>query len=111
MAVQAQAITWETSLPQSEACAAREGKPVLIDFSAAPECKGCVAMDTVSYPDFDVARFIELHCVAAKARVKENRHLADDYLVSWTPNVVLVDDRGRIHDRVEGYLPPKHFTA
>jgi hypothetical protein len=31
--------------------------------------------------------------------------------VSWTPNVVIADDLGRVHDRVEGYLPPPEFVA
>src|SRR5262249_58538059 len=46
-----------------------------------------------------------------KVRVKESRDLVEQYLVSWTPNVVLTDDHGRIHDRVVGYLPPEDFLA
>jgi hypothetical protein len=30
-------IAWESSLPQAQQRAAREGKQVLIDFGAAPE--------------------------------------------------------------------------
>jgi hypothetical protein len=37
MVVQAEAITWGTSLQQAQERAAKEGKAVLIDFSAAPE--------------------------------------------------------------------------
>jgi hypothetical protein len=37
MAAVAEPITWETSLPQAQGRAAREGKAVLLDFSAAPE--------------------------------------------------------------------------
>ena len=37
MATVAEPIAWETSLPQARERAAREGKAVLIDFSAAPE--------------------------------------------------------------------------
>jgi hypothetical protein len=33
----AEPITWETSLSQAQERARREGKPVLLDFSAAPE--------------------------------------------------------------------------
>jgi len=33
----AEPITWETSLLQAQERARREGKPVLVDFSAAPE--------------------------------------------------------------------------
>jgi hypothetical protein len=68
-------------------------------------------MDTVTYPEPRVAHFIMQHFVPVRVRVKENRGLVDDFLVSWTPNVVVTDDRGRVHDRVEGYLPSEDFVA
>ena len=37
MATVAEPIAWETSLPQAQERAGREGQPVLLDFSAAPE--------------------------------------------------------------------------
>jgi hypothetical protein len=37
MAVVAEPIAWEASLPQARERAARERKAVLLDFSAAPE--------------------------------------------------------------------------
>jgi hypothetical protein len=37
MATITETITWEAALPQAQERAAREGKVVLIDFSAAPE--------------------------------------------------------------------------
>ncbi len=37
MAVVAEPITWEASLPQAQGRAPRENKAVLLDFSAAPE--------------------------------------------------------------------------
>lgn len=37
MTAVAEKITWETSLPQAQERARREGKAVLLDFSAAPE--------------------------------------------------------------------------
>ena len=68
-------------------------------------------MDTVTYPEPRVAHFLGLHFIPVKVRVKENRELVENYLVSWTPHVVLADDHGRVHDRVEGYLPPEDFLA
>lgn len=68
-------------------------------------------MDTVTYPDPRVAGFLERHFIPVKVHVKESRDLIEQYLVSWTPNVVLADDHGRVHDRVEGYLPPEDFLA
>ena len=111
MSAVAEQIAWATSLPQVRERATREGKAVLIDFSAAPECKGCVAMDTVTYPDSRVAQFLVNHFLPARVTVKQNPGLVEQYLVGWTPNVVIIDDREKIHYRVEGYLPPEEFVA
>jgi len=37
MTAQAERIRWETSLRQAQELAAREGRAILLDFSAAPE--------------------------------------------------------------------------
>jgi len=37
MTAVAEPITWEMALPQAQERAERESKPVLLDFSAAPE--------------------------------------------------------------------------
>src|SRR5438309_9128694 len=68
-------------------------------------------MDTVTYPDPRVAEFIERHFLPARVKVKENPALAGDYLISWAPNVLVADDKDKIHYRVEGYLPPEDFLA
>src|SRR5262245_56345446 len=68
-------------------------------------------MDTVTYPDPRVADFIEKHVAPVRIVIRENRELANEHLVSWTPNVILGDDRCRVHYRIEGYLPPVEFLA
>jgi hypothetical protein len=68
-------------------------------------------MDTVTYPDPRVADFIDRHFAPVKLPVKEHRDLVDEYLVSWTPNLVIADDGGRVHYRIEGYLPPAELVA
>src|SRR3954470_20393948 len=68
-------------------------------------------MDTVTYPDPRVAAFIIGHFIPARLRVKESPELVLEYLVAWTPNVVFSDDSGKVHYRVEGYLPPEDFLA
>jgi hypothetical protein len=37
MAAQTERIAWETALPAAQERSKREGKPILLDFSAAPE--------------------------------------------------------------------------
>jgi tetratricopeptide (TPR) repeat protein len=68
-------------------------------------------MDTVTYPDHHVTHFIDEHFIPARVRVKENPQLVKDYFVSWTPNVVVADDHGKVHYRVEGFLQPLDFIA
>jgi thioredoxin-related protein len=107
----AEGIVWKESLDEARERTARHGKPVLIDFSAAPACGGCVAMDAVTYPDARVSNFIQQDCVPVRVAAKDNPALVSEYLVGWTPNVVIADDRGRVHYRVEGFLPPEEFVA
>ena len=68
-------------------------------------------MDTVTYPDPRVAEFIEHHFLPVQVKIKQERALAERFLVSWTPNVVIADGDDRVHYRVEGYLPPEDFLA
>ncbi len=68
-------------------------------------------MDTVTYPDSRVAQFIAEHFIPVEVRVKDNPRLVEEYLVAWTPNVLILDDAGKVHYRIEGYLPPEAFLA
>jgi Thioredoxin-like domain/Tetratricopeptide repeat len=104
-------IVWETSLDGAEHRAAAEGRPVLIDFSAVPTCKGCVAMENETYPDPRVVEYLDGHFVPVRLMVRDKQAVATEYLVSWTPNIVIADRRGRVHHRIEGFLPPTDFIA
>jgi hypothetical protein len=68
-------------------------------------------MDTVTYPETRVAEFIANHFVPARVQVKQSPRLVEEYLVSWTPNVVIADGEDHVHYRVEGYLSPTEFIA
>jgi len=68
-------------------------------------------MDTVTYPDDRVTGFVGEQFIPLEVSLKENRELAEDYLVNWTPNVVVTDEEGASHYRVEGFLPPADFMG
>ena len=68
-------------------------------------------MDTVTYPDPRVAQLVRQHFVPLKVNVKQDPRLAEDYLVSWTPAVVVADEKGKVHYRCEGYFAPEDFMA
>ena len=68
-------------------------------------------MDTVTYPDHHVAHFIEEHFIPARVLTKDNPQLLKEYFVAWTPNIVITDEHGKVHYRVEGFLQPQDFVA
>ena len=68
-------------------------------------------MDTVTYPDSRVAEFIEHHFIPVRIKSKDKPDVAADYMVMWTPNVVIADDTGNVHYRIEGFLEPEEFLA
>jgi tetratricopeptide (TPR) repeat protein len=68
-------------------------------------------MDTVTYPDRRVADYIKQHFVPFKVNVREKPDVAAAFDVVWTPNVVVADEAGKVHYRIEGYLPPEDFIA
>ena len=68
-------------------------------------------MDTVTYPENLVAHFIQEHFVPARVKVKAEPQVVKEYLVTWTPNVVIADENGKIHYRVEGFHQPHEFVA
>jgi hypothetical protein len=68
-------------------------------------------MDTVTYPNDETGNFIGRHLTPVKLHVKQHADTARDYLATWTPNIVVADAEGRIHYRLEGYLPPETFVG
>ena len=70
-----------------------------------------MAMDTVTYPDPRVASFVRQSFVPLKVSLPENPEVAAGYDVAWSPTVLVGDEAGKAHYRVEGYLPPEEFMA
>jgi tetratricopeptide (TPR) repeat protein len=54
---------------------------------------------------------VEEHFVPARVRIKDDGRTFADYFVSWTPNVVIADERGEVHYRIEGFHQPQNFIA
>jgi len=68
-------------------------------------------MDTVTYPDHRVTHMILESCIPVRIHVRQEPAVAEEYQVHWTPNVVIADENGTVHSRIEGYLPPEQFMA
>ncbi len=67
-------------------------------------------MDTVTYPDKNVAAFIEIELVPVRV-LHDAVPLAQDFNVKWTPTLVLLDVAGKEHYRTLGFIPPEDLVA
>lgn len=65
-------------------------------------------MDTVTYPDELVIRFIEEHVVPLKLPY-DSKPWADEYMVKWTPTLITANGGGKEHHRTVGFLPPEEL--
>ena len=109
----AHAATWLTDLDAAKAQAAREGKPVLIDFTGSDWCGWCIKLkqEVFSQPEFeDYANrnlvLVEIDFPRSKPQSSElkkaNRDLADRFRVQGYPSLVLLDSQGN-EARRSGY--------
>jgi len=70
-------------------------------------------LDTVTYPQPSVAKFITEHFVPVRLllnRSQDQIHFRT-HRVIWTPTLVIADRRGVGHYQSPGYLPPELFLA
>ena len=68
-------------------------------------------MDTVTYPDPAIRRFVAEHFVPVKLllnRAEDRAHFRA-HRVIWTPTIMIFDRRGAGHYQSLGYLPPRLF--
>jgi len=63
------------------------------------------------YPDDRVAGFIREHFIALRAHVKTGQDVFARFNAQWTPTILIVDERGVEHHRIEGFLPAADFLA
>jgi hypothetical protein len=70
-------------------------------------------MDTVTYPDEQVAAYIGTHFVpfSASMGVREHWPLFRSHHMIWTPSVGFADHRGQMHYDSPGYLAPAEFLS
>lgn len=65
-------------------------------------------MDTVTYPNPEVSRFLSTHVVPVKL-LYNAQPLAEKFRVVWTPTLVILDSDGTELYREEGFLPPERL--
>lgn len=85
------------------------GRPLLIDFSAAPGWGGCVRLEAESFSDNEVSGFINKTFLPVEINIKENPAGFHCFDILWTPSVLIMDSQGKERARNEGYLPKVEF--
>ena len=68
-------------------------------------------MGAVTYPNPEVARFIEEHFIPVQFNVAEQPEVMDQFNTPWTPTLIVQDAEGREHRRSHGYLDPARFLG
>ncbi len=65
-------------------------------------------MDAVTYPQDIVVEFIQGHLIPIRVPF-DSKPLADDFNVTWTPTLIVLDTDGKEHHRVTGFLAPEEL--
>jgi hypothetical protein len=68
-------------------------------------------MDAVTYPADYVTDYIDENYVPWRANYDTETLLLRRFIVNWTPTLVFLDQKGKEHYRLMGYLPPEAFIA
>jgi len=113
---------WQTDYKAALEQAAKENKPVLLDFTGSDWCGWCIKLnkETFSQPEFQ--KFAEKNLILveldfpqgkpqADSVKKQNEELQAKYGVEGFPTLVLLNSKGKEIARNPGYLPggPKGF--
>jgi tetratricopeptide (TPR) repeat protein len=65
-------------------------------------------MGAVTYPDAKVAEFVNNKMIPIRL-LSDAQPYAKDFNVKWTPSIITLDESGKEHHRVVGFLPPEEF--
>ena len=65
-------------------------------------------MGAVTYPNDKVIEFVDFNFVPVQINIS-NQALVEQFKVTWTPTIILLDAAGNEVHRVVGFLPPEEF--
>ncbi|HEX9714327.1 MAG TPA: hypothetical protein VGA28_01415 [Desulfurivibrionaceae bacterium] len=65
-------------------------------------------MDTVTYPESKVVRFIEENFIPLRLPFDSKPH-SDDFNVKWTPTIIVLSPEAQEHHRTVGFLGPEEL--
>lgn len=101
-------ISWETDWDAAFERAQSDDRVVLVDVYA-DWCVWCRRLDSTTYRDERVVRFVEETMVPLKVNADRDVHRVDDLRVSGLPTILVLSPDGRELGRIPGYLPASGF--
>jgi TolA-binding protein len=63
------------------------------------------------YPNDKVVSFITKHFIPAKFHIKDAKPAFERFNAMWTPTILVLDEQGKEHHRIEGFLPADDFLT
>ena len=63
------------------------------------------------YTNEAVASFITKNFIPAKFHIKDAKPTFERFNAMWTPTILVLDEQGKEHHRIEGFLPAEDFLA
>jgi thiol:disulfide interchange protein len=88
-------IAWRTNLDEALAEARRDGKRVVVDFTA-DWCPPCIAMKHDVWPDTEVARVVGSRYVPVLIDTDRDGATTERYGVRGIPTVLVLDETGAV---------------
>jgi hypothetical protein len=65
-------------------------------------------MGAVTYPNPQVIAYVNQHFIPVQV-LFDAQPLSSDFNITWTPTIVVLDERGKEHHRSVGFQPPEEF--
>ena len=113
---------WQTDFSAALSQAAKENKPVLLDFTGSDWCTWCIKLDKETFSQAAFKEYAAKNLVLveldfpnnkmqSEAVIQQNQSLQQKYGVEGFPTLILLDPKGKEIGRKVGYVPggPKGF--
>lgn len=102
-------VQWGNNLAAGLRQAAVQDRPVLLEFFTYG-CEGCARLDAETYTEPRVIATLNGEFVPVSLNADASPEEAREFYAVWTPVLFVLDARGKVQYRFEGFLPPDEFV-